>query len=147
MILKIISLGFWVEKYSYIRDPWNILDFIVVIIGWLGLVVSSGNISAIRAIRILRPLRTINSIAEMKIVVNSIIKSLPMLADVFFLFIFLLLIFSIIGLQSYAGLFRQRWFDQFTHKVADWDSGELWYIGPPCDDDEIDCNASGCDED
>lgn len=106
MVLKVISLGFCVEKNSYIRDPWNILDFTVVIIGWLGLLINAGNISAIRTIRIMRSLRTINSIAEMKIVVNSIIKSIPMLADVFFLFIFLLLIFSIIGLQSYAGLFR-----------------------------------------
>jgi len=31
--LKIIALGFIVHKKSYIRDPWNLIDFIVVISG------------------------------------------------------------------------------------------------------------------
>ena len=33
MILKIISKGFALHKYAYLRDPWNWLDFIVVILG------------------------------------------------------------------------------------------------------------------
>lgn len=148
MILKIIALGFVFEPFTYLRDPWNILDFVVVTTGWLGTFTASGNVSAIRTVRILRPLRTINSIPEMKILVNSIIKSLPLLIDVFVLFIFLLLVFSIIGLQSYSGLFRQRCFDKFTNEVADWDSGELWYIDEEgCDDKEVNCGKSGCDED
>jgi hypothetical protein len=98
MIVKVIALGFALEKNSYLRDPWNILDFIVVIVGWIGTFADSGNISAIRTIRILRPLRTINSIPEMKVLVNSIIKSLPLLVDIFILFGFLLLVFGIIGL-------------------------------------------------
>ena len=32
-IIKIIAMGFIVHKKSYIRDPWNILDFLVVVIG------------------------------------------------------------------------------------------------------------------
>ena len=31
-VLKIIAFGFIVHKTSYLRDPWNILDFIVIII-------------------------------------------------------------------------------------------------------------------
>ena len=33
MILKIISKGFALHKYAYLRDPWNWLDFVVVILG------------------------------------------------------------------------------------------------------------------
>ena len=33
MILKIIAKGFALHKYAYLRDPWNWLDFVVVILG------------------------------------------------------------------------------------------------------------------
>ena len=98
MTLKTIALGFVLEPNTYLRDPWNVLDFVVVIVGWLGTFNAAGNISAIRTVRILRPLRTINSIPEMKMLVNSIIKSIPLLMDIFALFIFVLLVFSIVGL-------------------------------------------------
>jgi len=61
MILKIIAMGFFMRAHSYLRDAWNILDFMVVILGWLAIIFdNSGDISAIKVIRILRPLRTIN---------------------------------------------------------------------------------------
>ena len=90
-------MGFALEANSYLRDPWNVLDFIVVIVGWAGTFVTGGNISAVRTIRILRPLRTINSIPKMKVLVNSIINSIPMLLDIFIMFNFLLLVFGIVG--------------------------------------------------
>jgi len=31
--IKIIALGFIGHKYAYIRDPWNILDFIIASTG------------------------------------------------------------------------------------------------------------------
>jgi len=60
MVLKIIAMGFFMRAHSYLRDSWNILDFTVVILGWLASIIKSGDISAIKVIRILRPLRTIN---------------------------------------------------------------------------------------
>ena len=61
MVLKIIAMGFFMRAHSYLRDAWNILDFMVVILGWLAIIFeNSGDISAIKVIRILRPLRTIN---------------------------------------------------------------------------------------
>lgn len=60
MVLKIIAMGFFMRAHSYLRDSWNILDFMVVILGWISRVFESGDISAIKVIRILRPLRTIN---------------------------------------------------------------------------------------
>lgn len=32
-LLKVIAMGFVFEKYTYLRDPWNVLDFTVVIDG------------------------------------------------------------------------------------------------------------------
>ena len=37
MVMKIIAMGFVTRPYSYLRDSWNILDFGVVMIGWISL--------------------------------------------------------------------------------------------------------------
>ena len=34
MILKIIARGFVLHSYAYLRNPWNCLDFTVVIFGY-----------------------------------------------------------------------------------------------------------------
>lgn len=34
MCLKIVGLGFIIGQDTYLRDPWNILDFVIVVIGW-----------------------------------------------------------------------------------------------------------------
>ena len=60
MSLKIIAMGFVMREYSYLREGWNIMDFFVVVLGWVSIIVSSDSISGIKVIRILRPLRTIN---------------------------------------------------------------------------------------
>lgn len=38
MLLKIIGLGFVVNKGSYLRDPWNILDFIIVTLAYVQII-------------------------------------------------------------------------------------------------------------
>jgi voltage-dependent calcium channel L type alpha-1D len=65
-VLKIVSYGFIVHTSSYLRDGWNWLDFIVVIIGWIELLPNIPNLKALRTLRILRPLRSINAIPSMK---------------------------------------------------------------------------------
>jgi Ion transport protein len=35
MIIKIVALGFILNSGSYLRDPWNVLDFIIVGSAWL----------------------------------------------------------------------------------------------------------------
>ena len=36
MVLKITAYGFVWNKGSYLRDAWNVLDFIIIISGFLG---------------------------------------------------------------------------------------------------------------
>jgi hypothetical protein len=35
MILKVLGMGFMLNENSYLRDGWNLIDFIVVIAGYL----------------------------------------------------------------------------------------------------------------
>lgn len=65
MISKVIAMGFVMQIHSYLRDNWNRLDFVVVMLGWFTKFVDAGDISAIKVLRLLRPLRTLNQIPNM----------------------------------------------------------------------------------
>jgi len=108
MVLKIIAMGFFMRAHSYLRDSWNILDFTVVVLGWVSLTLKSGDISAIKVIRILRPLRTINQIPNMSSLVSTILNSLPIMFDVMVLFFFMLIMFGTIATQLLGGALEKR---------------------------------------
>ena len=85
MILKILGLGFFFgSKKAYLKDPWNILDFTIVMSAYLtivqDLIKAEEEISdrqdeqglsfgALRAFRVLRPLRAITSVVGLKVLV------------------------------------------------------------------------------
>lgn len=64
MVVKIVSLGFILNDGSYLRDAWNILDFVIIASGYMGMFLqgSGVNLSALRSFRVIRPLRTISSV-------------------------------------------------------------------------------------
>ena len=64
--VKIIAWGFaFSGKNSYIRDAWNILDFVIVAGALLGLLAGDAiDISFIKALRILKILRPLRMIAK-----------------------------------------------------------------------------------
>ena len=62
-IIKVIAMGFVLGKGSYLREPWNCLDFFIVCISVIGMLPMGGGsegLKALRTFRILRPLRSIN---------------------------------------------------------------------------------------
>uniref|UniRef100_A0AAZ3PM89 Ion transport domain-containing protein n=1 Tax=Oncorhynchus tshawytscha TaxID=74940 RepID=A0AAZ3PM89_ONCTS len=66
------------------------------------------NLSAIRTVRVLRPLKAINRVPSMRILVNLLLDTLPMLGNVLLLCFFVFFIFGVIGVQLWAGLLRNR---------------------------------------
>ena len=124
MCLKIIAMGFFSKPFSYLRDAWNVvsliycfnfkypfqLDFLVVVLGWVSVLLTSLNIQSIRIIRLLRPLRTINQVPGMIGLVSTIINSMPVMFDIMILFLFFLVIFGTISTQLLMGQLRRRCF-------------------------------------
>ncbi|KAG2451635.1 hypothetical protein HYH02_003415 [Chlamydomonas schloesseri] len=92
---------------TYLRDGWNVLDFLVVVSGFVNLAVPT-NLTGLRTIRALRPLRTVNRVRGMKVLVTTMLSSLPMLMDVFVLCAFCFFVFGIIAVQLFAGVLRYR---------------------------------------
>ena len=101
--MKIIARGLICHKSSYLRDWWNIIDFLVVISAFLEMLPTGGKLRSIRAFRVIRPLRTINAVPSMKKLVKVLLKSIPNLANVIFLLAFMMLMFGILGLHVFSG--------------------------------------------
>ncbi len=61
-IVKVIAMGFIMHRNSYLRDPWNILDFFIVGVSVFSLLPNQDQsaLKALRTARILRPLRSMN---------------------------------------------------------------------------------------
>ena len=101
-LLKILAMGFVVHRNSYLRDAWNVLDFLVVLIGIIEyLPIQTASLKALRTLRVLRPLRSINAFPSMKKLVSSLLQSLPSLANAVVFMMFIFLIFAILGAQQF----------------------------------------------
>uniref|UniRef100_A0A3P8QXG4 Voltage-dependent calcium channel type A subunit alpha-1 n=1 Tax=Astatotilapia calliptera TaxID=8154 RepID=A0A3P8QXG4_ASTCA len=97
--IKIIALGFVFHKGSYLRNGWNVMDFIVVLSG----VLVSLDLRTLRAVRVLRPLKLVSGIPSLQIVLKSIMKAMVPLLQIGLLLFFAILMFAIIGLEFYSG--------------------------------------------
>jgi hypothetical protein len=106
--LKIVGMGFILEPGSYMRDGWNLFDFVVVISSILSFLPGSVNFSAIRTLRIMRPLKSINSVKGIRILVISLIEALPDLGNVVVFLFFIIVLFGILGMQLFGGVFENR---------------------------------------
>jgi len=105
-VFKIIAMGFVVHNQSYLRDPWNWLDFFVVCVSVIDVIpigIEAGFLKIIRTVRILRPLRSINKVKRLKILIGSLLKSVPGLVNVGVFLAFVLSIFAVFGINQFSG--------------------------------------------
>eukprot|EP01062_Namystynia_karyoxenos_P001518 TRINITY_DN1051_c0_g3_i1.p1 TRINITY_DN1051_c0_g3~~TRINITY_DN1051_c0_g3_i1.p1 ORF type:complete len:2258 (+),score=709.38 TRINITY_DN1051_c0_g3_i1:430-6774(+) len=110
MVLKVLAWGFIAHPGAYLRDGWNVLDAVVVCISVFSLAFSGFEIVKIfRALRALRPLRVVNRNIGLKLVVRTLLKSLPAVANVAIIALLIYLIFGILGVQLFAGKMYRCW--------------------------------------
>ena len=109
-LLKIFVMGFVKGKYAYLKDNYNILDFIIVAFSIVSYILDKANtgtditfLKALRALRALRPLKLVSKNEGMKLVVNSILASIPNLINVFLISILFYFVFGVLGLSMLMG--------------------------------------------
>ncbi|XP_030435337.1 sodium channel protein type 2 subunit alpha isoform X8 [Gopherus evgoodei] len=107
-LIKILARGFCIGHFTFLRDPWNWLDFTVIAFAYLTEFVDLGNVSALRTFRVLRALKTISVIPGLKTIVGALIQSVKKLSDVMILTVFCLSVFALIGLQLFMGNLRHK---------------------------------------
>ncbi|XP_019643318.1 PREDICTED: voltage-dependent P/Q-type calcium channel subunit alpha-1A-like isoform X3 [Branchiostoma belcheri] len=118
--VKIIALGFVLHKGSYLRNGWNIMDFVVVVTGLMSTFVQSNNVDlrTLRAVRVLRPLKLVAGIPSLQVVLKSIIRAMAPLLQIALLVLFAILIFAIIGLEFYTGIFHLACHNNVTGELV-----------------------------
>lgn len=108
-VVKVISMGFYWGERTYMRDPWNILDFVIVFfsfVTWILEAYATGDVSFLkgfRALRALRPLKMVSKNEGMKMIVVALIESIPALINVLLIVMLFLLVFGILGIQLLKG--------------------------------------------
>ncbi|KAM8933515.1 sodium channel protein type 2 subunit alpha-like [Pelodytes ibericus] len=107
-LIKILARGFCLEKFTFLRDPWNWLDFSVIVMAYVTEFVNLGNVSALRTFRVLRALKTISVIPGLKTIVGALIQSIKKLSDVMVLTVFCLSVFALTGLQLFMGHLKNK---------------------------------------
>ncbi|XP_051898184.1 voltage-dependent P/Q-type calcium channel subunit alpha-1A-like isoform X3 [Pristis pectinata] len=117
--IKIIALGFAFHKGSYLRNGWNIMDFVVVLTGIVATTGAEFDLRTLRAVRVLRPLKLVSGIPSLQVVLKSIMKAMIPLLQIGLLLFFAILMFAIIGLEFYMGKFHKACFDSNNEIVGE----------------------------
>uniref|UniRef100_A0A5S6R1F3 Voltage-dependent L-type calcium channel subunit alpha n=1 Tax=Trichuris muris TaxID=70415 RepID=A0A5S6R1F3_TRIMR len=132
-IMKVIAYGFLFHPGAYLRNGWNLLDFLIVVIGLVSTALSTLNIhgfdvKALRAFRVLRPLRLVSGVPSLQVVLNSILRAMVPLFHIALLVLFVIIIYAIIGLELFCGK---------LHKACvDFTTGDLVADPGPCGESE-----------
>ncbi|KAJ0070444.1 hypothetical protein NL108_010693, partial [Boleophthalmus pectinirostris] len=107
-LVKILARGFCIGKFTFLRDPWNWLDFCVIVMAYVTEFAKLGNFSALRTFRVLRAFKAISVIPGLKTIVGALFQSVKRLSDVMILTVFCLSVFALIGLQLFRGNLKQK---------------------------------------
>ncbi|CAF2998198.1 unnamed protein product, partial [Rotaria sp. Silwood2] len=106
--LKIIAYGLCLHPNAYLRSGWNLLDFVIVVVGFLSVILVQYNVQgfdvkSLRAFRVIRPLKLVNGVPSLQIVLNSILRAMLPLLHIALLVLFVIIIYAIIGLELFCG--------------------------------------------
>ncbi|QJD57789.1 ion transporter [Pseudomonas sp. gcc21] len=101
-----ITLRFVAHGWKLLRDPWGLFDTLVITIA---LIPASGPLAVLRALRVLRVLRLISLVPSMKMVVQSLLSSLPGMGSIVALLGLVFYVAAVIATQLFGSAFPE-WF-------------------------------------
>ena len=117
-LIKVIAFGFVLEPTTYLRESWNQLDFFIVLASIIDTSVTEINIPMIKVLRLLRtfrPLRFVTHNVNMRIIVTALFKSLGAICNTLVVVVVIWLMFSIVGVNFFAGKFQYCTTDPYNH--------------------------------
>ena len=107
MILKIIA-----DDYRYFLNNWNLFDMFIVISADIGIILDfyayEGNFKSVatvfRALRILRIAKLLKNFENVRVILDSVLITLPNISNILALYILILYIYACIGIFLFAGV-------------------------------------------
>lgn len=94
-----ILLKLMVYKRSFFMDPWNCFDFLIVAIS---IVPAAGSFSVFRTLRIVRTLRLLKSLPKLKLIIESLLQSIPSIGWIVVLLTIVYYVFAVIGTNLFG---------------------------------------------
>ncbi|MEM9716136.1 MAG: ion transporter [Pseudomonadota bacterium] len=101
-----LAIKIFAKDFRFLKDAWNIFDFILVAIAF---VPNSGGLTVLRALRILRVLRVVSIIPSLRRVVEGFFRALPGMGSIFILMGMIFYIGSVMATKLFGTAFEE-WF-------------------------------------
>ena len=91
----------------YFRDGWNVFDFSIIV---LSLVPATGRFAVIaRLARLMRLLRLVSAVPELRLIVATLVRSIPGMLHIVVLMSLMVYIYAIIGFQLFHKHDPEHW--------------------------------------
>ena len=104
-VIKITAVAPQVSKYF--KNGWNLFDFSIII---LSLIPATGQFAMIaRLARLLRVLRLISALPELRLIVSTLLRSIPGMANVMLLMSVVFYIYAIMGFHLFHEHDPEHW--------------------------------------
>ena len=100
-------LAFGPRVHRFFLDGWNVFDFTIVA---LALLPAAGPFATVaRLARLLRALRVVSALPELRLIVATMLRSIPSLANVVVLLGLILYVYAVVGVHLFAGVDPGNW--------------------------------------
>jgi voltage-gated sodium channel len=95
------------QVQNYFRNGWNVFDFSIVVVSLLP---ASGEVATIaRLARLLRVLRLVSAFPELRLIVATLIRSLPSMANVVVLMSIIFYVYAVSGYHLFHEIDPTHW--------------------------------------
>jgi voltage-gated sodium channel len=101
-----IALKMVAHGRRFFSSGWNVFDLLVI---GIALIPASGALSVFRALRVLRILRVVSAIPKLRVVVESLARSLPGMGAISLLLLIFFYVFAVVATKLFGADFPQ-WF-------------------------------------
>ena len=104
-VIKMLALS--PRSYRYFKDGWNVFDFLVIV---FSLIPATGQFAMIaRLARLLRVVRLISAIQDLRLIVATLVRSIPSVLHVTLLISIVVYIYAIMGYHLFHQHDPENW--------------------------------------
>lgn len=97
----------WPRPLRFFRDGWNTFDFTVVAIAFIPATAGLTNLA--RVARILRATRLVSALPHLRLIFDTLVRSIPSIGHVLALLALLVYLYGIVGYHLFATTDPDRW--------------------------------------
>ena len=105
ILIRLAAFG--ARPWRFFLDGWNVFDFAVVA---LSLLPAAGPFATVaRLARVLRVARVVSSVPELRLIIGTMLRSIPSMGHVIVMLSILMYIYAVLGFHLFAEVDPARW--------------------------------------